>query len=557
MFHVSGHAGKIVYPWNSTSAIVKTGNDLDIMFQANAGEQVQSVELRGPYNTVAIAQVKILQGSWVYDKMSGNTYNTQIIATVPLNAPEELYDLVVTTSTGNTMSRSSVKVIRDYRKNFTFVQFSDTHMGRNKFEDYPIELAKLSKMIEVINIISPDLAFMTGDLVDATPNVVDNFPGDQKRWDFFYEGYRSKGILGVYDVMAPVFALPGNHDYQEYEFPGSSQPGHCREKADFWNRYNGLQSQHFQYGEAQFFTTNNSWTDCSSQEQIDGHNEWLKKVGPGKLKVIAKHMFGHSPEEAQFTNQHNIRMGLAGHNHHIGPESPHREGVTDMYIVNWIHHMTFSVFNVDSNMNVQYLHNKVAVENPYDEDPRQYRPQLALTFAGKNDGSVSENTATVTNKLDIGFDRTRIRFVMAKGSYAVSNGTIEQIINNDTVSVVDVRVPVKAKSIASVKITRTGPAGIKSHLLEQIKIRTEVSPGKMNIRFPLRKPSVIVARLHNLDGALVLETQKGRIEAGDHNLQFGKSELGSITGGVYFLNLQIREEGSSAPISKTVRVVMP
>lgn len=548
----AGHAGRIIHPWNSTSAIVKSGGSLEILYQAAGGETVQAVELRGPYNKVVAQPLALATGSWVYDKMSGNTYNTRITATIPLQAPEELYDLVVATTAGLATSRSAVKVIKEYRRDFTFMQFSDTHLGRDRKEDYPAELDKIDKLIEVINIASPDIVFVTGDLVDATARVVSLFPDAAQRWRFFYEGYPAKGLRGIKDIRAPTFTVPGNHDWEESLSSASS----CQKRADFWNRHNGIQGHHLQYGDARFVMTNNGWSDCSGQDVINGHNDWFKAVGPGKLRVLPKHIYGHNAEEMEFARLNDIRMGLAGHNHNIGPESPYRQGVTDMYIANWIHHMTFSVFNVDGDAKVQYLHNKVAVENPY-EDPSRYRPQLTLAYAEGNNGRSIGNTAVITNKLDIPFPRIKVRFVMRKGAYQVANGTVEQVIENDTATVVDVRAAVGAKAASTVKISQS-VTGIRSDLFRmQMKIKAETMPGRLRVRFPLRKTSRVTAWLHTLDGKPLRKPAGSTFGPGENRIQFDFPGGGAEHRGYGFVKLEIREEGSDSPIARIERVLLP
>jgi hypothetical protein len=73
--------GKIVYPWRATTAIVKSGETFYIWFNADVGQTVNSVELRGPYNTVNTTN-RVAPGSWEYDKWSGNTSDRKITVTV-------------------------------------------------------------------------------------------------------------------------------------------------------------------------------------------------------------------------------------------------------------------------------------------------------------------------------------------------------------------------------------------------------------------------------------------------------------------------------------------
>ena len=96
----TGWCGKIVYPWRATTAIVKSGGSFEVWFVAEPGQIVNSVELRAPYNTVIPTMNPPVTGAWVYDKISGNTYNRTITVTVPATAPADRYDLVLNTSTG-------------------------------------------------------------------------------------------------------------------------------------------------------------------------------------------------------------------------------------------------------------------------------------------------------------------------------------------------------------------------------------------------------------------------------------------------------------------------
>jgi hypothetical protein len=64
----------------------------------------------------------------------------------------------------------------------------------------------------------------------------------------------------------------------------------------------------------------------------------------------------------------------------------------------------------------------------------------------------SSNEAVIQNSFGIGFRRCKIRFVMEKGSYNVSGETIQQVIENDRFSVVDVYTEVAATSGKKVMI---------------------------------------------------------------------------------------------------------
>jgi len=73
----------IVYPWRATTAILKSGESFEVWFNAANGQSVSAVELKSDYNSVSTS-ISTIGGNWVYDSMSGNTFNTKITVNVPL-----------------------------------------------------------------------------------------------------------------------------------------------------------------------------------------------------------------------------------------------------------------------------------------------------------------------------------------------------------------------------------------------------------------------------------------------------------------------------------------
>ena len=247
---------KIVCPWNATTAIVKSGDSFVVWFDADAGQSIMSATLRGPYNTVSIPTVSSKTGSWTYDEISGNKYDTQVTVKVPSNAPAERYDLVLNTSTGQEVSLRAVKVIKKYKNEYTIFHISDTHMAQGaKVNEHPERLFKISAFVEMANIIGPEMVFITGDVINDS---VDRFPDAQSRADFYYKGHETGGVKGVHGFDAAAFSAAGNHDFLEKSQPRSGQ---YDEKSKFWNKYHGLQSHHFEYGKSRFMVVNDGWVD--------------------------------------------------------------------------------------------------------------------------------------------------------------------------------------------------------------------------------------------------------------------------------------------------------
>ena len=90
-FSMNSWGQKIVYPWRSTTAIVKAGETFEVWFNADAGQTLNEVALRGPYNNaiVTVTDTK---------RILGCTTNGQailVIANIQLVYPLELPRIVM------------------------------------------------------------------------------------------------------------------------------------------------------------------------------------------------------------------------------------------------------------------------------------------------------------------------------------------------------------------------------------------------------------------------------------------------------------------------------
>jgi len=453
-----GFCAQIVYPWNATCAIVKAGDSFVVCFDGDAGQTVSSVTLRGPYNRVVITKVTCESGAWTYDAVTGAGYNTRISVSVPSTTPEERYDLILNTSTGKELSLSAVKVVKALRTDYTLFHISDTHICDESLrpsDGAPARLRLLSALVDTANIIGPEIVFLTGDNVNSrswdagNATYLSSWPSTQERVDFYYKGSPKNGYRGVYDFAAPAFTCNGNHDYYERPADGLETSN----KFEFWNKYHGVRTHHFAYGDTRFMAFCDAF-DEDNDAEAEQHSAWLKEVGPGTLRVIYKHFFNIVPQP--WATDHDIQIGMCGHNHHKGVLNPHQQGSTDMYIANFTEYTTFNLFRVDGKGEYTVLNNLPAVENPKD-DPSQWRRRLTLDYAKPNDGRSHTNVANVVNRFDVGFPRARVRFVMPKGAaYVVSKGTVEQAFDGDSVHVVDVRVNLLSHSTTEIKIRQAG-----------------------------------------------------------------------------------------------------
>ncbi|MBN2512428.1 MAG: hypothetical protein JXB18_05770 [Sedimentisphaerales bacterium] len=445
----TGFCGKIIYPWNAATAIVKAGENVTVWFNADEGQTVTSAKLRGPCSTVSIPLVARQTGSWQYDEISGNMYNTRIAITVPAGTPQERYDLILNTTAEQEISHGAVKVVREYKTDYTIMHISDTHLCQGaKINGLPNGLFKISAMVDIANIIGPEMVFITGDLIN------DNMFPPQERADLFYKGSEVNGLKGVCNFHAASFSAAGNHDFLQQS---QTSAGFYPEKSKFWNQYHGLHYHHFKYGNTRYMIVNTGWEGFDWAYQLKEHISWLADVGPGNLRIAAYHKSENGIMGA-WADTVNLGLAMIGHNHHLAGNNPYELGGRRIqyYANSTREHFAFNLFRIHSDGSYTAVNNREFVENPSDA-PSLWRPKLKLAYAKANDGTARTNTATLINNFDVGFPNARVRFLMPKGNtYSVSKGTVEQAFDGDSMHVVDVQVAIDPNSMNTIEIYPSG-----------------------------------------------------------------------------------------------------
>lgn len=436
-------SGNIIYPWRATTAIAKAGEQFEVWFDADQGQTISSVQLVGPYNTVD-ANFKLKKVNRVYDAISENTYNTLITVKVPRDCPADRYDIVLNTLGGTVSSPAGVKVVKDYKSDYYILHFSDAHAFQKGTETV---LHRLSAIIDIANVIDPEMAFNTGDNLYR--------PTDDRMKQLF-GGNKELGTKGLNSLNAAIFTVAGNHDI---DFDNLPEEGFYKEKADWWNKWWGLQSYFFSYGKGRFMVINNGWHGFKPTKQVEAIGQWLHQVGKGNLRVGAMHI--RNKELNTFDSIANPGLILIGHNHHIASQNPSLlNNKPIQYIVNSVRdNMEFNLYKVDEKTgSYQPVGSSTAqvvyVENPEDsKSPELYKPKLTLTYANANDGSHATNTATIVNTFDFPIEQAKVRFVMPKGKkYTVSKGVVNQVFDGRYFHVVDLNINIEAKSTTQIKI---------------------------------------------------------------------------------------------------------
>lgn len=452
----SAIAGNIVYPWRSTTAIVKSGQTFEVWFNASTGQTINSIKLKGPYNTVNVT-MSTVNGNWTYDPLSGNTYNRKITVTVPSTAPADRYDLVLNTSSGVETSYGGVKVIKDYKSDYYIMHWSDSHFFQHGY-DTDLLLKRKDAMIDIANIIDAEIIIETGDNMYN----VRNHP---EREVAYFIGDSALGTKGMAKANAATFLVAGDHEGLN---GNDFTKGTVQENADFFNDYWGLQSHSFKYGNGRFMDLNNAWGLSATnngvhQYEVDNAKAWLAGAGSGgNFFLTAGHCYNRMHK---FINDYQpLSLVLAGDKHHVASSNPWEifpGGPKIAYISNSIReHFQFNIYKVNNAKGTFTLPSgttaMASVINIGNQDTTStWVPNLTLTFASENSGKVSSNTATIVNKFDFAITGAKVRFVVPKGStYTVTGGTITQEFNGTTYHIVDVATNLNANSSSTIKISK-------------------------------------------------------------------------------------------------------
>lgn len=473
------YGNDIIYPWRAAKVMVQQDHHFEILFRNTTAASIDSIILQGPFNRVRLKVDSVVNGYFEFDNFTKAAVNNKIYVHVPLAAPEELYDLIIKRGGETSVSPKSVKVVREFRKRHSFIHISDLHLSRQwegtPGNGYAKELELLDQFIKVANIIAPDFIMITGDNIhqytmfnaDSTGWGGEKSYGRNQRptleekWRNFYEG--AAGFAGVHGFNAPVFTLPGNHDYY-----GSDIKKDYQALSRQWNDLCGRRVYGFSYGDTRVITVDDFLGDpvidipvSSPMSGLQGKvlESFLKENGSGRLRIMAQHT--NLRCDTMFLNKHRINILLHGHLHtphdeYIGttptlstrPGTVCRSGVLDAEGELGL----FRIFYIDGDTYtftapVRFTDTPKA---PYDK----MKLNLTLDYSRPNNGSAQNNTATIRNSLGIDLPACHIRFVMKKGKYKINGGEIYQIIESGPFSIVDVRVDVGTKEPAKVIITR-------------------------------------------------------------------------------------------------------
>jgi 3',5'-cyclic AMP phosphodiesterase CpdA len=315
---------EIIYPLFATPAIKQKGQTLTVKVDSKGTDAgAWNVKLKQTNHSALTTEYELPVQKAVesdsYWKKSSTIYDVTV--QIPDNTPEKLYDLEVSfTGNGKRITDEqphSVKVVDKFKKDFTFLHLTDTHVGspRNLGDPDNVSgtdpaIAKeagmwdsdekkrwlyLQKAIKEVNLSNPDFVVVTGDLMY----------GQMNPQEYIYEYGETYRVLQKLNV--PVYIVPGNHDYY-------AQDATLADGAKYWEQYFGPQYFSFDYGPYAHYIGYNSfdwhkfdrsgtgtvsvptWGGQIREEQLNWITEDLatnaKTADSGQIKGLFSH---HNP----------------------------------------------------------------------------------------------------------------------------------------------------------------------------------------------------------------------------------------------------------------------
>jgi hypothetical protein len=237
--------------------------------------------------------------------------------------------------------------------------------------------------------------------------------------------------------------------------------------ASQWNKMCGMRVYGFVYGDTRIIAADdflgdpvNDIPDKSPMSGLQGKffENFFKKYGTGKVQIMAQ----HRPDriDTTFVDKYGIDVLLNGHSHNpyyeyvgktptlsIRSGAVCRSGEMEAWKENLGFFRLFSVENgkVDFSPALRFCKNPTG---PYHE----LELNLTLDYRNTNDGTRTSNKAVINNQFNINLPKCKVRFVMKKGNYIVEGGKINQVIQTEELTVVDVYTKVDANSEKPISI---------------------------------------------------------------------------------------------------------
>ncbi len=390
------------------------------------------------------------------EKFNESKKTWEITASVPKDAPAELYSLEVSSQKNKAKQDRAVKVIEHYKDTFTFIHLSDVHVGDKAFEE------RFQKAVEEVNLLNPEFVLITGDITIECENMgrMLMYNAGMKVSDTNGAPYKNKTneenkkvcvnehtiFLNLLSKLrVPSFIVPGNHDMTGiYNEPSMK----------IYEEMIGKRYYAFDYGEFHFTGVDNSqmmeatpliYYDIKGYDDVDDEQlrwleEDLKHAQSQKLRIA----FFHVPvnkSNSQFKallKKYNVDMALCGHLHFNAVYSKTKPlwlQTTSTGDTQW-DKTGYRLIRIKDGAIYSYTY-------AGDKKASIMSGKLNVKCSPENNGHNDEVTCALKNELKESFDGALLKFIMPiKGNYEISGGTLLQEGQGDKFKILYVNVDI-------------------------------------------------------------------------------------------------------------------
>jgi len=472
----------------------------------------------------------------------------KIKAVIPEEVPIELYDLAVTASGGVTdTTANAVQVIDAFQSDFYFVHVTDTHLVTHLYWEDPgsesdsSESLDFREVIRDINLINPAFVLFTGDLVNE---------GELE--DFEYRRYFTRSQKLLMELEVPVYIVAGNHDVGGWT---STPPSDGTARRNWWRFFGWpylddpptgdpgrTHDYSFDYGSCHFvgmeaYINYDSWrssiygSESFRSEQLTWLQNDLAAASGSDLQIL----FYHYDFQTQLNlSSLSVDLALWGH--------IHRDQGS---LTGWpLDIATESVCDGERAYRMVRLSGTTITPSPTSWTGSSGE-KLNISFSSPNDGTASNNSATIVNNQSQGFEHSMVRFYMVDdgSSYSVTNGNLLQSVQTDSVVVCYVGVDVLPNSSQTVYVDAMA-TGVEERIVSPV-VASSCYPNPFSratsISFSLSETASVELSVFNAEGRLVKHLAREKLSAGTHvyNWDATDSTGRAIAAGVYVCTLNV------------------
>jgi len=465
-----------------------------------------------------------------------------IEAELPQVSITELYDLHVTGSGGvDDVTKSSVKVLSDFKNDYYFIQVTDTHLPDHQFSNSggtpadSTEINDLRAVIADLNIINPEFVLVTGDLVNE---------GELEDYLEWRSYTRAQRLLLELDV--PMFLVSGNHDIGGWT---STPPPDGTARRQWW-RFFGWPRLFNPPAGAPEYTQNYSFdygpVHYIGMESYDNYDMWWSEIY-GAESFTSEQLNWLDQDLAATSSQTQV---MFFHYDFQGQLNLNSLGV-EMALYGHIHRDEGSITSQPYNL---------ATDNTCD-GARSYRmirvsgntltpiasmsagsggQNLTVVYAPSNNGTSNSVTATLDNNQSQRFEHALVKFEMPSGSiFDVTGGQLLQIDNTGLNSIVHVGVDLLAHSLQTV----TCSLNVTSVEMPNTVVLNQNHPNPFNpsttISYYLPDSCMTKLTIHDMRGHQIALLRDETQASGEYEIQWdGKDNNGNaVASGSYVAKL--------------------